>query len=34
LDAPRPESYRVSVKRLPLPEASQLPARRSSGFFP
>jgi ferredoxin-NADP reductase len=32
-DAPRPDSYRVSIKRVLPPEGSQLPAGRSSSFF-
>lgn len=32
-DAPRPDSYRVSIKRVLPAEGSQLPAGRSSSFF-
>ena len=32
-DAPRPDSYRVSIKRILPPVGSQLPAGRSSNFF-
>ena len=32
-DAPRPDHYRVSIKRVPAPANSQLPPGRSSNFF-
>ena len=32
-DAPRPDSYRVSIKRILPPAGNQLPAGRSSNFF-
>jgi len=32
-DAPRPDGYRVSIKRLLPPVGSQVPPGRSSGFF-
>lgn len=32
-DSPRPDCYRVSIKRVPAPAGSDLPAGRSSEFF-
>lgn len=32
-DAPRPDAYRVSIKRVPAPSGSDYPPGRSSGFF-
>lgn len=32
-DAPRPDYYRVSIKRIPAPAGSDLPPGRSSGHF-
>jgi ferredoxin-NADP reductase len=32
-DAPRPDAYRVSIKRVPAPSGSDYPPGRSSGYF-
>lgn len=32
-DAPRPDAYRVSIKRVPSPQGSGYPAGRASSFF-
>lgn len=32
-DAPQPDAYRVSIKRVPAPSGSDLPPGRSSSFF-